>query len=152
MIIHTTKEDKAILSVERKGWAENFCQWAMIFEPKHPILEYAIQEIIDNIVNMKYYNDIENMTTKAFGKAVIKFHKKYFNEELNSHKEYNKSKSPTKSPSNSPLSSKYCAEPSSISTSLCHSSRKASAASLSSKTSVSRYWLLIKRLPPLADS
>ena len=91
-----TKEDKAILSVERKGWSENFCQWAMIFEPKHPILEYAIQEIIENIVNMKYYNDIENMTTKAFGKAVIKFHKKYFNEEMELHKEYNKSKTRNK--------------------------------------------------------
>lgn len=87
-----TDKDKAIISVERKGWAENFCQWAMIFEPKHPILEYAIQEIIDNIVNMKYYNDIENMTTKAFGKAVVKFHKNYFNEVMKSHKKYNKSK------------------------------------------------------------
>ena len=87
-----TKEDKAVLSIERKGWSENFCQWALIFEQKHPILEYAIKEIIDNIVNMKYYNDIENMTTKAFGKAIIKFHKKYFNKELNCHKEYSKSK------------------------------------------------------------
>ena len=87
-----TKQDKAILSIERKNWAENFCQWALIFEKEHPIIEYAIKEIIENIINMKYYNDIENMTTKAFGKAIVKFHKKYFNEELDCHQQHNKSK------------------------------------------------------------
>lgn len=87
-----TEKDTAIVSVEREGWSENFCQWGLIFEKSHPLLKIAIDDIVNNIINIKYYNDIENMTTQAFGKSVVKFHKKYFNNVLKIHTNKNKYK------------------------------------------------------------
>ena len=32
-----TKKDTIIVSIDREGWAENFCQWCIISQKKHPL-------------------------------------------------------------------------------------------------------------------
>ena len=82
--------DTCIIAVERIGWANNFSQWCFISEPGHPLLKYAIDEIVENVLKCKYPNNLFETCTWAFGKSTEKFHKDFFNEELTVHKTKNR--------------------------------------------------------------
>lgn len=73
--------DNAILTAE--GNKIRIVQWALIFSPKHPILKYVIDQVIDNIKNDRYPNDILRMTgpiTYVIG--VNKYHRELYNKDL----------------------------------------------------------------------
>jgi inositol phosphorylceramide mannosyltransferase catalytic subunit len=74
-------EDEAILTCE--GNPGLFVQWALIFAPGHPILKYTIDQIIYNIRNNSYPNNIHHMTGPlAYTLAINKYHKDVFGDEL----------------------------------------------------------------------
>ncbi|RCH54179.1 glycosyl transferase [Mucilaginibacter hurinus] len=53
-------DDKAVISHERNPGL--FVQWAMIYEAGHPFLRDTISNVMDNINQNKYPNDVHQMT------------------------------------------------------------------------------------------
>ena len=84
-------DDEAIITAEKNP--NMFVQWALIFNKDHPILKETIEQIIDNIKNNKFPNDIHKMTGPAvFSKAINNIHNKYYNKNVRHnliHKNFN---------------------------------------------------------------
>lgn len=66
--------DAAIISLE--SHLEYYVQWALIFEPGHPILKNTLDIVIDNLKTNRYPNDVHKMTGPAAYSLAIKECKK----------------------------------------------------------------------------
>ncbi len=85
-------DDNALITAETNP--ELFVQWALFFREKHPILERVIDNIVQNINEKKYQNDIVNTTGPgAFTTSLQQIHKDSNSESINwfdINKSYNK--------------------------------------------------------------
>jgi inositol phosphorylceramide mannosyltransferase catalytic subunit len=74
-------EDNAIISAE--GNPGYFVQWALIFNAGHPILKRAIDQVVYNVKNDCYHNDIHRTTgPTAFTAAINKYHNELYGTDL----------------------------------------------------------------------
>jgi len=74
-------DDDALITAETNP--ELFVQWALFFREKHPILEKVINNVIQNINEKKYQNDIVNTTGPGvFTKSLQQIHKAKYLESL----------------------------------------------------------------------
>jgi len=71
-------DDDAIITAESNlGF---FVQWALIFSKNHPILKKTIEQVVNNIKNNTYPNDIHRMTGPTpYTTAIYEFHTELFN-------------------------------------------------------------------------
>jgi mannosyltransferase OCH1-like enzyme len=75
-------DSDAIISPE--GNPNKYCQWCLIFNKNHPILEKTIQYVVENIEKNLYPNDIINMTGPGvYSRAINDVHEEFFNQKLN---------------------------------------------------------------------
>jgi mannosyltransferase OCH1-like enzyme len=62
-------DDKALISLEKHGI--HYCQWALFFESNHPFLKQVLEDIIENIEQNNFPNDVHQTTgPSAFTKAI----------------------------------------------------------------------------------
>ena len=72
-------DDKAVITMERN--AGIFAQYALVFSPKHPILEKCIETICNNIQQKLHVNDIHKLTgPSVFTDAVNWYVQQYPND------------------------------------------------------------------------
>ena len=62
------ENDDAVITAETNE--NNFVQWALIFDKKHPILENTIKNLIKNIDNNLYKNNVLHFSVKPYWDAV----------------------------------------------------------------------------------
>ncbi len=76
------EDDDALITAETNP--ELFVQWSLFFREKHPILERVIQNVLMNINEKKYPNDIVNTTGPGvFTKSLQEIHKEAYSESIN---------------------------------------------------------------------
>lgn len=74
-------DDDALITAETNP--ELFVQWALFFREKHPILERVIDNVVQNINEKKYQNDIVNTTGPGvFTNSLQQIHKAKYSEAL----------------------------------------------------------------------
>ncbi len=75
------ENDDALITAETNP--ELFVQWALFFRSKHPILERVIENIVKNINEKRYPNDIVNTTGPGvFTKSIQEIHQETFSDSL----------------------------------------------------------------------
>lgn len=70
--------DEAIISFESHG--THYCQWALFFNAGHPFLKHVLDDIIENIEDNKFPNDVHQTTGPSAFTLAIKKVIKNFNE------------------------------------------------------------------------
>ena len=83
------ENDDAVITAEKN---ENcYVQWSLIFNKNHPILEKTIENLVKNIEENKYKNDVLNFSVKPYWDAInnsfiennLKFSWEMINEDTN---------------------------------------------------------------------